>query len=79
MSICEECGNETARDGKICPTCRTKLYYEYSELRYTMWRYIKNHGAALAKEMYKLMIAEEGEEWVNKILGDKLVSALCNG
>jgi len=79
MGICSECGEKTKRNGKLCSKCRTSLYYEHAELRFVMWKFIKHHGITLAKELYNSMVAEEGAEWVNKTLGEKLVATLNQG
>jgi len=76
MAKCKECGDELKREGKICSKCRTALYYEHSELRFVMWNLLKHHGTPLAKEIYSLMVEEDGEEWTKKALGSKLVLAI---
>ena len=76
MGTCNICGKEMKRKGKTCSKCRTALYYEHAEVRFVMWNFIKHHGISLARNIYKAMIAEEGKDWTNNALGDKLVSKL---
>ena len=76
MNKCTECGEETKRGGKICPKCRSNLYYEHCELRCVMLNFLKHHGSAMAKEIYELMKAEEGEPWVRAALGEKIVNMI---
>ena len=75
--ICKECGKELDEGSRasMCNKCKVRLYYAHSEIRFDMWEFMKHHGAKV-KELYEMMCKEEGAEWVDKVLGDKLVQEI---
>lgn len=82
---CKICGKEFSdkipHQGpakSICPQCtkdKVSLFYSYNIIRYELWKCI-GHNKKTAIEMYNAMCDEEGVEWTNKVLGDKLVAAI---
>lgn len=79
MASCKGCGAEFVPDDKRevnCPDCQVlkrELYYGYNELRFAMWEAIRHHQIDFARDIYKMMCAEEGTEWTNEVLGDALL------
>ena len=74
---CKECGEKLNGTKKIpvCNGCKVKLYYAHNEIRYDIWQFLKHHGSK-AKALYKMMCEEEGTDWTNKVLGEKLVEEI---
>jgi len=75
MKRCETCKKETC-DG--CKYLKSQLYYGYAELRWCFWNYLKQWGKARTKLFYDKLVDEEGKEWANDALGEKLVREICS-
>jgi len=81
-SICIKCGeaiDNPRRNQQQCNSCQKEkadLYYAYSELRYDIWNYLKQHGTEKTKVLYTKMCKDEGVDWTRDALGEKLLKAI---
>jgi len=66
---------------KNCDKCRyltQQIYYGYAELRWCFWNYLHRWGKTRTKLFYDEIVKEEGKEWVDEALGEKLLSEICS-
>ena len=80
-NVCSKCGkkiNESRK--KLCDDCRkqrAETYYAYSELRFEVWQFLRNHGPEMTRKMiFNEMVNEEGIDWVTDALGEELIKAI---
>jgi reverse gyrase len=81
---CKQCGAPIEEDSRadkvVCNECRKEealAYYAYSELRFGVWQFLRNHGPMKTREhIYNKMVDEEGMDWVAKALGEELIKAI---
>ena len=64
--------------GEFLMADAANLKYAYSELRYDIWEYLKEHGSVKTLALYEKMCNEEGPGWVRDALGDKLLNAIVH-
>jgi len=82
---CIKCGAIIPDDTrkKTCEACKkdaASAYYAYSELRFEVWQFLRNHGPARTREtIYNSMVDEEGLDWVTDALGEELIKAINEG
>ena len=84
MTNCIKCGKEFTIEGRSdrlkCDACKKEeadTFYAYSELRFEVWQFLRNHGPAKTRdEVYNKMVDEEGVDWALDVLGKELVDAI---